>query len=284
MVSNAILIYALYSTKQLNSITNKLILLMSISDFLMGIFSLPTMATMIALKDTFRSCTFERIVQYFAYMLAYFSFFMLMFISLDRYVHVTKLNRYSDFINEFRMKIATIVCFLITAIVAYITISLPSFVLQVVLNCSNLLGVILMCTLYAVVFRKIQYHAENYKRMLGNVSKTEANKNMQSELSATKTIRLVLVALLVQYLPYNIVSAFWAYHKMELREDPGLTLSTLEYLALLIVFSNHTINAAIFAYGNSKTRKFINNMVYKSANVDHSSFAESRKDASNFNS
>ncbi|XP_065066120.1 uncharacterized protein LOC135692033 [Rhopilema esculentum] len=257
IVSNAALIYGLYKMEQLNTITNKFILVMNISDLGTGIFVLPSIAVMAALKEKYRNCAFELVLHYGAFLLAYFSFFMLMCVSMDRYLHVTKLKKYNKFMNEFRMKVIVVFSFVTSAIIAYISIAFPSFPLQVALNLSDLFGVLFMFILYSMVFRRIATHAEKIKRMLSDAGEDSGNRETRREISATKTIRFVLGALLVLYLPYNICSAIWAYYKYQEKRNPPLIMNVLEYWAYVIVFSNAAINAILFGYGNSVVRRFL---------------------------
>ena len=105
ILANSVLIYGLYKTQQLNTIANKFILIMSVSDLCIGVFVLPLIVVMVCLQDALQSCNFELFVQCIALLSARFSFFMLMCISTDRYMHVTKLNKYNQFMNARRMKI-----------------------------------------------------------------------------------------------------------------------------------------------------------------------------------
>ena len=258
IISNSALIYGLYKTQQLTTITNKFIFVMNICDLGTGMVLLPLMAVMICLTNTIRSCFFELFVQYIALLLAYFSFFMLMCISLDRYIHVTKLNKYNQFMNEFRMKVIIVVSFVASAGIACISIMFPSFPLQLTLNLSDLAGVSFMFFLYSLVFRKIAIHAEKFKRMLEEQGTQQSTgRETKRELSSTKTIRFVLGALLVLYLPYNICSAIWSYYRWDESLEPALALDIALYWSYVIVFSNAAINAMIFGYGNSIVRRFL---------------------------
>ena len=265
IISNSALMYGLYKTQQLTTITNKFILVMCISDLSTGVFVLPLIAILVCLKDTIRSCTFELYVQYIAFLLAYFSFFMLICISIDRYIHITKLNKYNQFMNEFRMKVAIVVSLVASASIACITIMFPSFPLQLTLNLSNLSGVLFMFFLYSLVFRKIAIHAEKFKRMLeeqGTIQST--GREAKRELSSMKTIRFVLGALLVLYLPCNICSAIWSYYKWDENLKLTLALNVAFYWSFVIVFSNAAINAMIFGYGNSVVRRFLLSKFWRS--------------------
>ena len=260
ILANSALIYGLYKTQQLTTITNKFILIMNISDLCTGIFVLPLIIVMICLKDTLRSCNFELFVQYIALLFAYFSFFMLMCISTDRYIHVTKLNKYSQFMNTRRMKIVTILSFISSILIAYLPIILPKFWMQLTLCLSDLICVSLMFYLYSLVFRKLAMHTENFKRMLEELGTSEStSRETRKEVSATKTIRFVLGALLVLYLPYNICSVAWTHYKHDRKVNPPFFLNVMTYWSYVIVFSNAAINAIIFGYGNSVVRRFIFN-------------------------
>ncbi|XP_065065830.1 neuropeptides B/W receptor type 1-like [Rhopilema esculentum] len=264
IVSNAALIYGLYKMEQLNTITNKFILVLNLSDLGFGIFILPSIAAMAALKGMYRNCVVELVIQYCAFLLAYFSFFMFMCVSMDRYLHVTKLKKYNKFMNEFRMKVIVVFSFITSAIIAYISIAFPSFPLQVVLNLSDLFGILFMFILYSMVFRRIATHAEKIKKMLRDAGENSGNRETRREISATKTIRFVLGALLVLYLPYNICSAIWTYYKYQEKRNPPLIINALEYWSYIIVFFNASVNAILFAYGNSIVRRILIGCIFRS--------------------
>ncbi|XP_065066118.1 C-X-C chemokine receptor type 1-like [Rhopilema esculentum] len=257
IISNAALIYGLYKMRQLNTITNKLILVLNISDLGTGIFILPSIAVMAALKVKYRNYVFELVLQYSTFLLAYFSFFMLICVSLDRYLHVTKLKKYNAFMNEFRMKVIVVFNFVMSAVIAYISMAFPSFPLQIVLNLSNLICILFVFILYSIVLRRIATNAERMKKMLRDAEEDASSRGTRREISATKTIRYVLGALLVLCLPYNICSAIWTFYKYQEKRNPPLIINLLEYWSYVILLCNAAINALLFAYGNSVLRRFL---------------------------
>ncbi|XP_065066117.1 uncharacterized protein LOC135692029 [Rhopilema esculentum] len=264
IISNTALIYGLYKMKQLNTITNKFILVMNISDLGTGIFILPSLAAMAALKDKYRNCAFELVLHFGAFLLAYFSFFMLMCVSMDRYLHVTKLNNYNAFMNEFRMKVIVGFSIVTSAVIAYIAMAFPSFPLQVVLNLSNLTFILFVFIWYSKMLRKIAINVERIKRMLRDAGENLGYREAGREISATRTIRFVLGALLVLYLPYNISSAIWTYYKYQEKRNPPLIMNVIEYWTYVFLPSNATINAILFAYGNSIVRRFLIGKFFRS--------------------
>ena len=258
IVANSALIFGLYKTQQLSTITNKLILIMNISDLCTGIFVLPFIVIMISLKDSLQKCSFELFVQYIALLFGYFSFFLLMCISTDRYIHVTKLNKYNQFMNVRRMKIATVLSFISSVLIASLSMKFSTVWFQLALCFSGLSGVSLMLFLYSLVFRKLAVHTENFKRMLEGLGRSESTgRETKKEFSAKKTIRFVLIALLVLYLPYNICSVTWTYYKYDRKVNPPFLLNVMTYWSYTFVFSNAAVNAIIFGYGNSVVRRFI---------------------------
>ncbi len=266
IIANSLVIYALYKTKQLDTITHKFVLVMNLSDLCTGIIALPFISSLIFMKRFFRCCTCELAAQCIALFFAYVSFFMIMWVAIDRYIHVTKLNRYNAFMNNFRMKIIVIISVVTSAVAAYLTIAVPSFLMQLLLNISDLLGVFIMIVFYSLVFQKLRLHAENYKKMLGNMAARKADKEVKREISATKTVRLLLLSILILYLPYNIFTAVWTYEKFNLGREPSLPLNITLYWSYLFVFSNTAVNAIIFGYGNTTLRRYIVNKFRKSEN------------------
>ncbi|XP_065066111.1 neuropeptide FF receptor 1-like [Rhopilema esculentum] len=257
IISNTALIYGLYKMEQLNTITNKFILLMNISDLGIGIFIMPSITAMIISKDKYRNCVFELVFHYGAFLLVYFSFFMLICVSLDRHLHVTKLKKYNKFMNEFRMKVIVVFSFVTSAVIAYISMAFPSFPLQIALNLSNLTFILFVFIWYSKMLRKIAINVERIKKMLKDAGENHGYREAGHEISATKTIRLVLGALLVLYLPYNFSSAIWTYYKYQEKRNPPLIMNVIEYWTYVFLLSNATINAILFAYGNSLVRRFL---------------------------
>ena len=258
IISNVVLIYGLYKTQQLTTITNKLILLMNICDLGTGFFVMPLTTVMICMKNSIRNCTFELFLEYIAYLFGYFSFFMLMFISLDRYFHVIKLNKYHQFMNNFRMKLIIVASFIISASLAWLLTMFPTFLLQLAINLSDLVGISVMFFLYLLVFYKVAAHGEKLKHTLKRQRTGQSSsKEMKQELSAMKTIRFVLCALLVLYLPYNVSTAIWSYYKWNANLKPPLALDIAVSWSFIFLSSNAAINAVIIGYGNSIIRRFL---------------------------
>eukprot|EP00794_Sanderia_malayensis_P011139 gene11139-12311_t len=249
---NAILIYSLFKTKQLNSITNKFILLMSISDLCTSFFVFPLMVIMIVLKekDNYRNCPFELAVKYLISVFSYFSFCMLFSVSVDRYIHVTKQNRYNHFMNDFRMKLVVIISIVMSNVMTAIYVFTPPLLsLQLTVHISNMMAVTFVLAVYMRVFCRIRMHIENFKQVISKgMSASSVNKEAEREVSAIKTIRILLGAVLILYFPYNIISPIFVYYEFHKGVTPPLSVSIATYIAYTMVLVNTAANAIIYSF------------------------------------
>ena len=154
---NSYALAALYKTKQLNTTTNKLVAMMCVSDISLGLIFFPLMTALLQVHVEKRTCVFVHLVQYAALALGYTSFMLVIIIAIDRYLHLTKLNKYNMFMNEKKLKIIVVGAILSShSIASIMTYAKNSFILQAALNTTNLIGLISVNVMYAVVIKKIK--------------------------------------------------------------------------------------------------------------------------------
>ena len=158
IASNLTLILSLQRTGQLNTISNKFILIMNISDLCLGIITFPTLMIIFTVKDRFQSCPFEKASTYSVLLFAYFSFLMLTCISLDRYLRITKMNRYILYMNNLRMKIMILSSFALANAIAVISLVHPSFEQQIVSVFIGLSFMTFLIVVYVFLLRKLRSH------------------------------------------------------------------------------------------------------------------------------
>ena len=253
-LSNAILIYLLHKTKQMKSITSKLVILLSISDISAGLISYPCIITVYIIPGDSRNCQFEKAAQGIALFFGYFSFCILMGIAIDRYIHVIKLQRYNVYMNDFTLRIILLASVLFSVAVSCIsTLYSTSFFVRLTISSLNAISLSSVCTFYLLVERRIRIHAENASKTHG-MDQREANKQL---LGSVKTVRILLFVLLIIYTPYTIISCIWAYYKMHRKTDPGFLLDILKTVSYLITFSNAWINGIVYCYGNKKLWSYV---------------------------
>ena len=258
IASNTILIYTLHKTKQLNSISSKLILVMNVSDLCLGVIGLPAQICHHMLRHNLKNCVLSKFITYWNLAFGYVSVIMLSCISIDRYFHVTKLNRYHIFMNNFRMKIMIILSIIVANIVAYTSLLHPSFIQQVISVAAGSSGLIFTIILYAVLIRRLQNHVDSQVVTISiNDDSNEPQGTRRKQLSAIRTIQFLLVYLAVTYIPYLILSCWWTYKKFLMNIEPGFYVSVIYECSVIFAFCNACGNSWIIIYGNSKSRRFV---------------------------
>ena len=282
ILSNCILMFTLYKTKQLKTISNKFVFAMSISDLLLGLTILPVLAIQNIKKNLFNNCLQEHAVSYALLLLTYFTVSISFCIAINRYFRVMKGNRYNLYMNSFRMQIMIIASIVAANIHAVLSIVHPSFAQQLISVC---FGLLLMCSvsiIYTVLLRKLRNHSRqlvasrfnehrslqvaclnNRRRTAEESSAKQAlpyrvyvDSNIE-QLSAVKTIQCLMVSVVVFFAPYHIMSCWWTYHRYQFKTDPGIYVNVSfawsAFLALLFT----SWNSWILICGNRQSRRFV---------------------------
>ena len=255
VVANAVLLYSLYKTNQLTTITNKFMFLMSICDLVTGFLVTPLIAARLIIDDKFKTCFMQKTAQFLGAVSLRFSFCMLVAIAVDRYFHVTKLTRYQDFMNDFKMKAVvafSVVLSIFTAIMVLVHVDLK--IHQAINAVCRLLAMVCVIVLYYKISKQIRVHALTIDVQLSNSK--DAQVQTRQRLSSTKSIRALLVSILLLSLPYNIITAILAFAQF----GPFMMSNFLDVaygFSLLLLFSNAGTNAVIYGYSNSVNRRHI---------------------------
>ena len=187
IAANSLLIYTLHKTQQLKTISNKFILVMNLSDLVLGSFGFPALAVIYKMKYVLKTCILEHITSHLMISLSYFSFFMLACIAIDRYLLVTKLNQYSLYMNEVRMKIMIVVCFVIATGTATLMLLLATFELHVIITCNGVIFIIFIFIVYVNLIERLKAHVKRMEMSKSRViSKeiTSKNSNKQEEIQS----------------------------------------------------------------------------------------------------
>ena len=264
IASNTILVYTLYKTKQLNTISNKLILAMNISDLCLGLFAFPFLAVVILRGNAFGICDLEIGSSYIMTFFGTFSFTIMNCISIDRYFRVTKLNRYNLYMKGFHMKIMIISSFSIACGTTLLINLHPSFLQQVFFSSASTFFVIVLILLYRPMLKRLQDHVSSLNSQKMNSSMPPGNnepgisfQERRNQLSATKTVKFLLVTIIALYTPYHVMLTWWSYYRFLKKTEPGHGLSVVYSWSCLLVLSNAYVNSWIIIHGNTRSRRFV---------------------------
>ena len=261
---NIILIVALVKTKDTSSFTSRYVICLSLSDIGMGSIAMPLLAIMLFVKDLQANCAYQKAVQCIAYSFGYTSFFMLTAIGVDRYLLIKKLIRYKTLMNNFRWRLIVATIVVLSIILSVISVSAYSFPLHFTFIFANIICIGSIYLLYV----KLLYRIDKQAAALVNVSEsTPGCKNAASkksrrrrrkrDISVARTVRLLLGAIFLLYMPYNIISIIWTYYRFQKKINPGQALSVTLFWTYVLMFVNGIINVLIYGHGNSEVRRFL---------------------------
>ena len=264
ITSNSLLIYGLHKSNQLKNVSNKLIMSMSISDLCIGVFVLPVQALRAMPEITLDAWILKAI-----YILAHFatlnSGLLLICIAVDRYIHIIKPRLYQSDLNGRRLVVLVMGCFVISSVITITHILLESFwqyVAIAILNISLMSG---LTILYTKMYRKIQQHQINAQTRLQKINNGLSNNNRRvvngdsqtGQLSAVRTIRLVLVVIFICYLPFTVIATVGKLYEFELKAQQGEIFRILYATGTLLIEGSTVINSVIIIYGNTRCKQAI---------------------------
>ena len=256
LILNPLLIYSLFKTRQTHTNTFRFIIAMSVSDVLLGAFVMPATAVTISIRVNHKSCVLDQTTHFGFYLFAYFSLFMLMSITFDRLYQLRRLRNSPKSFNQKQLAGLFAFCIITTLFISYFGVAYISFNYQISLVAANCCLIAPLFGSYACLLHKVRIH--NIV-----VAKNLANTNFQGRVSArieTKTSKVVwvlLVALIITYIPFNIITPWLSYVKYVKKEIPDMGLSTATMWAYILIYLHTVVNSLICMTSNSKTRRFI---------------------------
>ena len=261
--SNFLLIFALYKSKQLRTFSNKFILIMTVSDLCLGVFIQPVLGAF-WISGRQRNCLELKSVEFTVIFWGYISIFMVVTISVDRYLHVTKPIRYQTMMNTNRMTLLVISCFISGLVGATATVIWESFYRQLTIVICNFLLKTVFLILNTKTLKTLERHHKNAVFRFQPGNRKEIPNFRTEPLAAVRTIRLVLGLILICFTPYNISSVFWMYHVLRKNSATGVLLDTINKWSCVIAACVTFLNSLIFIRGNVKCRRVVRSLFCKS--------------------
>ena len=275
VTSNCLLIFALRKTNQLKSYSNKLITVMSSCDLILGLIFQSALVVIFFMKKHLMTCNLISAINAIVLFLTQTSALLLTLISIDRYLQVTKLNRYDNYMNMARLKASTGICIFVSALLVCIVILHRSFVTRALINSVNFALLWFTFILYSSILQKLQKHVNNRSdtragtaenvNIASTQSQTDPRFNSRSHLSVIKTLRVLQVTMLVLYTPFLVASVLWNYYLLHLQVAPGRKLNEAFNWSEFFLECNAWVNAWILIHSNSRCRRLLLSMIRNSA-------------------
>ena len=255
---NALVIIALRVRKELQRLSNVLLLSKAIADLLIGAVCMP----LSGIVDSFVArqtlpenvCLLELVTVYLTYFISWSSGLHLTFIAWERYVAIQKWREYKSIVTKSRLNKLGI-----TAWVSGTFMVLPDIVLPTVVNADDRLdfseawfivnAILAVCALAVIVYFYVMVYLEIRKRKLSEISQvTSLIISAKLENKVAKMTALVTAVLIISLLPEIVVVVLGGAF-------PVLRKRTAFRLAEILMQLNSIANPLIYCY---RDRRFKN--------------------------
>ncbi len=248
---NSLQIQVLRKLKKLQNISFKLVMLLSVSDLCVGLNIMVSLALIRLAPADWETEMFVAI-SVTAYLFVMFSFCMIIIISLDRYIHMKYLTKYSVIMTPKRVKImvafAALTSISLDALVASGRIFGFPFAVQLTTNIMIVLGMVALFIIYTKAYKEIIHRTRDSD--LDNNLPTAVTQRRDPSQEFCRSVLFILSALVACYTPYMLFT-FIRYM------GSPLTGVYMEFTSLCFVYANCSLNALIFLSLNREFKNYV---------------------------
>ena len=249
---NSALCFALYTTGKVAKASRFLIFILSLSDCMTGLVTIPASVVLTTALSHKRNCWLEMSVMFFGQSNGHFSFYITMAIAMQRYLKVTPSLK---FIGTFResvlsltgLKVATLVLLLwsfchglvSTYFFGHVKSTVPNMTMVVV----RLLILVIVYVCYFRMYWSIKRHVNEEPLQHSQSLQKHGQKTYKKFV---KTVSLILIILAVTFLPALATDMWTGYYTLIKNTAAPRLPRFLYYLSFTAIYSNGIFNAIMF--------------------------------------
>ena len=257
---NFALSFALYKLGDWRKKSKFFIFVLSISDTVFGLVVVPAHIVISTALGSERSCWFERAFLFVAQTNGHFSFYTIMAIALERYLHVTSALRYgveNRGIAGYLTRLTSTtkghyILLLFILILSLIHGLVPTYFFGgVQSNIPNIVVVFVRIAILAATYI-------SYVRMYIEIRKhVRANRPLnQKHNKAFRTVVTILIIYTISFIP-GIVTDFWTSYYSYVKETAApTTLRFTYYLSFTLIYLNGAMNAGVLIKDNRRVLEY----------------------------
>ena len=248
IIANALVMYVLIKTKQISTITCKVIFMLSLSDLLQGIFA----QNLFTAAGYEKSCLLVKIHIFVFAFLMHLSGYMIAIIGVDRYLRI---KYYAKFKVIWSAKIVLIfICFgsflaLFQAVMITVglILELDRFVVPVYVTMDVvIIGIIII----------LQVKTIRTSRNAHNTSTVAISERINKKV--TKLSMRIMLLLCFFFAPHTIIlNIIRSIIKHQLNSNEKSVLEFIASISLMFAFANCFANATLFLVTNVKAKRFL---------------------------
>ena len=248
------MIYGLLKTKQTVSLSQKLVILLSISDFFVGFLVTPAITVVQTTTTLDTSCEFEEFAQFIGHIFTHFSAMLVSTIALDRYFHIRSLTTPNK--GAKRSFILGLVVFdFVLVISATVGKHIAS---KYRIGIYHSLTVLPLEMLYIFIgiasYLMAMKDVRRYVKEISSLSAGVMENFPRRDIEMAKTVVLILVTVVICFTPSIIVYAIYDYVVNITHRKPPAVLHNLVPWFVLLMFLNSGFNSIILISRNSELK------------------------------
>ena len=256
---NGFLIYALKKTGQTTSLSLQLVVLMSSSDCINGIVAL-FLTNMILWKRYDSYCFLKLITQSIHMVFAGFSFYLVLLIALDRFLHIKYWQRYLKIVSKRKACVLVFIGFFHRVLIAF-TMTMPFMKTYVILGrFGNIYtATVLMIFVFILYFKTTKAVKRRVSSMHSIFQKRAMAQNM-TLVNAAFSISICMAILLTPHIISYIVAEVSKSNKAQKTTELAI-FGWLSYMALL---AHGVCSCIIFTLQNKPVKRLIKGIAMNS--------------------
>ena len=251
---NSLLSFLLWKFNKLNTISFRFIFIQSVSDIIVGVTLVSSRTVFFSMNDV----DFDKIKSFSDIVcdtLCVFSGTTVLFVAIDRFLHMKLLNRYSEIMTKNRAFILMLLnAAFCLALLTVESIGYFNGFYLIFLLISNFIAIYLIVTvsgIYCHTFKSVEKRTREFSKARSTVSQNGRNPTKQFQ----KVVTLVLTAFVICFAPFVIFALVqFIFQKRQIHNE---AMTVCFFTSRLLVCLNSTLNASIFLTVNKELRELM---------------------------
>lgn len=280
---NIFLIYGLWRLNLTKKLSYKFIVCLCIGDGCVGLLTQPTISVLLMADSGGNKCIREIATHSLQIAFCQYSLLMILTITMDRFLHMTYLTRYNNFMTPKRGGMFIFINITITIVVVLLNMIASiyefNFIMHTIIIIMNTIIFIIILIIYCKTYLAIRTRVQDstIKRTMQTVINTgsiflhtkpavNSKPKIQYHKNFGKAMIFVLLTLAICYLPYFLLIIHISYSRFKIKEGdwriPAL------YWSIQLIFTNSTANAVIVISSSKQLKRFAKNCLKNKRNAN----------------
>ena len=265
---NFVVITVILSKTHLRTRPNSLLCCLALTDLAVGFIMQPIISTQLLSENAGRNCTITYILYCTGTLLCGSSSFILALISYDRYLHLVKLQNYSEYMPKRKVILLLVFCWLIPGLNGSLVLDESTRATMYILTVSALV----LCTAALAIWSRKMYSFINNRRQIlpipvARTSKIAEQLHVKRHSKLARMLLIIVGCYIISWAPFTVYTVYATVYKLR-----GIAVSksnacsnTIHCIVLTIGLCNSSINPAIYFWRNQSLRaeanRFIRNVL-----------------------